>query len=102
MSKSRTGWLLAICLSLPLAGCLVAEGDEEQGDPAETEELVTEEAETGESTAPEAIEAQDCQFSQQCDPCEPPWVQQTAQRVWNECGATGTMWAIKYYCALCD
>lgn len=72
MSKSRTGWLLAIFLCIPLASCVMDE--EGLDDPEVTEEAVPEQA-----AEPEAIEASaDCSFSQQCDPCEPPWVQQTA------------------------
>jgi hypothetical protein len=98
MSKSRTGWLLAICLCIPLAACVV--GPEEELEDAEVaaDEVAVEEAE------PAALEAttSDCQFSVQCDPCEPPWVQQTAQRTWDSCGASGPMWSIEFYCALCD
>jgi hypothetical protein len=51
---------------------------------------------------PTAVETRTCQFRVQCDPCQPPWVQQTAQRTWDSCGASGPMWAIEYDCALCD
>jgi len=97
MSKLATGWLLAICLCIPLASCVMAAEDDLE------EELVAEEGEpAGEAAEPTAGKTQDCQFSVQCDPCQPPWVQQTAQRTWDSCGASGPMWAIEYYCALCD
>ncbi len=98
MSTSATGWLLAICLCIPLASCVVAAEDELE------DEVAAEQGETGatDEAGPAAVETQDCQFSVQCDPCQPPWVQQTAQRTWDSCGASGPMWAIEYYCALCD
>jgi hypothetical protein len=96
MSKLATGWLLAISLCIPLASCAMAAEDDLE------EELVAEEAAADEAAEPTAVETQDCQFSVQCDPCQPPWVQQTAQRTWDSCGASGPMWSIEYYCALCD
>ena len=96
MSKSVTGWLLAICLCMPLTSCMVGAEDDLEDEAAEgAVEPATEEGEP-------AVDTADCQFSVQCDPCQPPWVQQTAQRTWDSCGASGTMWAIEYYCALCD
>lgn len=94
MSKCPAAWLLAICLCIPLAACAMVD-DGEPGDPGESGEAAEPDSEAA------AIEAQSCEFSVQCDPCQPPWVQQTAQRTWDSCGASGPMWAIEYYCALC-
>lgn len=97
MLKSATGWLLAICLCIPLASCMVDAEDDTEDEVAAEGEVAPAGQEEG-----AAVEAADCQFSVQCDPCQPPWVQQTAQRTWDSCGASGPMWAIEYYCALCD
>ena len=110
MSKSRTTWLLAACLCIPLASCIVGdEGDPE--DPGGTDETTggaaggAAEGGTDHATAPAgapAVGEQSCEFSVQCEPCEAPWVQQTAQRTFDSCGASPPMWAIEYYCALCS
>jgi hypothetical protein len=98
MSNWRAMWLAA-CLSIPLASCaLDAEG--ELDDPS-----LSEEAEATEPAAqPTSLEAGEEELActrWQCQPCQPPSHQVTAQRTYTECGAHDQVWEVIYLCSSC-